>query len=178
MGRLDRGIGIMPLIIETGSIVPNADSYVTRAEYITYAASLGVIVADNEDTDVKLRKSKIFIDSHEDNLKGVRVQRDQSSAYPRVGVVIDNWHWNSDEIPRQVILAQLNITLDIEAGIDPYNPPVNPNRATIAERVEGAVSVQYANSGGVQKLGRSSAATALMSSLLKRNGLSIALERS
>lgn len=169
----------MPLIIETGSIVPNADSYVTRAEYITYAASRGVTVADTEATDVTLRKAAQFIDSHEANLKGVRVSRDQSMAFPRIiSEAIEGCYWSSTEIPRQVILAQLNIALDMEAGIDPYNPPVNPNRATIAERVEGAVSVQYANSGGVQKLGRSSAATALMSSLLKRNGLSIALERS
>lgn len=168
----------MPLIIETGSIVPNADSYVTRADYITYASKIGIVIADDDTTDEKLRKSAQFIDSHEPNLKGMRVQRDQPMAFPRDGVYIDNWLWESDEIPRQVMLAQMNIALDIEAGIDPYNPPVNPNRATIAERVEGAVSVQYANSGGVQKLGRSSAATALMSSLLKRNGLSIALERS
>lgn len=167
----------MPLIIETGQIIPNADSYVTRAEYITYAASRGVTVADTEATDVTLRKAAQFIDSHEANLKGIKVDRDQPMAFPRSGVYIDGWFWNSEEIPRQVILAQLNIALDMEAGIDPYNPPVNPNRATIAERVEGAVSVQYANGGVAQKLGRTSTATALMNSLLRHSGLSIALER-
>lgn len=167
----------MPLIIETGSIVPNADSYVTRADYITYAAARGVTVADVDATDVTLRKAAQFIDSHESNLKGMRVQRDQPMAFPRIGAYIDGWHWNSEEIPRQVILAQLNIALDMEAGIDPYNPPVNPNRATVAERVEGAVSVQYANGGIAQKLGRTSTATALMNSLLRYSGLSIALER-
>lgn len=167
----------MPLIVENGQIIPNADSYVTRAEYITYAASRGVTVADTEATDVTLRKAAQFIDSHEANLKGIKVDRDQPMAFPRSGVYIDGWFWNSEEIPRQVILAQLNIALDMEAGIDPYNPPVNPNRATVAERVEGAVSVQYASGGIAQKLGRSSTATALMNSLLRHSGLSIALER-
>lgn len=168
----------MPLIIETGAIVTDADSYVTRADYISYASKIGVVIADDDTTDEKLRKAARFIDSHEPNIKGMRVQRDQPMAFPRDGVYIDNWLWESDEIPRQVILAQMNIALDIEAGIDPYNPPVNPNRATVAERVEGAVSVQYANGGVAQKLGRTSTATALMNSLLKHSGLSIALERS
>lgn len=168
----------MPLIIETGAIVTDADSYVTRADYITYASKIGVVIADDDTTDEKLRKAARFIDSHEPNLKGMRVQRDQSMAFPRDGVYIDNWLWESDEIPRQVILAQMNIALDIEAGIDPYNPPVNPNLGKKSVSVSGAVSVEYmTGSSTPQKMGRSSTATALMACLLKRSGLSIALER-
>lgn len=169
----------MPLIIETGSIVPNADSYVTRADYISYASKIGVVIADDDTTDEKLRKSAQFIDSHEPNLKGMRVQRDQSMAFPRDGVYIDNWLWESDEIPRQVILAQMNIALDMEAGIDPYNPPVNPNLGKKSIRVDGAIAVEYMVGNAVsQKLGRTSTATALMSSLLRNSGLmGVPLER-
>lgn len=169
----------MALITENGSIVTGADSYVTRADYITFAASMGVTVADSDATDVTLRKSARFIDSHEPNLKGVTVSRTQTMAFPRAGVSIDNWTWSSDEIPRQVILAQMTIALDMEAGIDPYNPPVNPSRATVEERVEGAVSVRYDNGGATQKLSRTSTATALINSLLISSGLmSITLVRS
>ena len=169
----------MALIVETGLIITSADSYVTRADYITFAASRGVTVADTEATDVTLRKAAQFIDSHEANLKGIKVDRDQPMAFPRAGVYIDGWFWNSEEIPRQVILAQLNIALDMEAGIDPYNPPVNPNLGKKSVRVDGAVAVEYMVGSAVsQKLGRTSTATALMSSLLRNSGLmSVPMER-
>ncbi len=169
----------MALIVEDGSIVPGADTYVSREDYIAYAKSMGVTVEDNEATDVKLRKAANFIDSHEADLKGTKVHRDQPMAFPREGVVLENWPWSNHEIPRQVLLAQLNIALDIEAGIDPFNPPENPSRIVIEERVEGAITVKYSDPrGGSRKLGRDSSATALMNLLLKRSGLRIVLERS
>lgn len=169
----------MALIVENGSIVTNADSYVTRAEFIAYAAARGVTIADTEATDVMLRKAAQFIDSHGDNLKGDKTHRDQPMAYPRVYLTLEGWNWNSNEIPRQVLLAQLNIALDINSGIDPYNPPVNPELAKQSVSVSGAVSVTYAIGSSIpQKVGRSSTATAIMSVLLKNSGLSIALERS
>lgn len=169
----------MTLIIENGSIVPNADSYVTRAEYITYAAARGVTIVDDETTDVKLRKAAEFINSHEPNLKGSKVEKDQPLSYPRIGLVLENFSWSSNEIPRQVILAQLNVALDIEAGIDVYNPPVNPQLGKKSVEVEGAVKIEYAiDNNSPMKVGRSSSATAIMSVLLKNSGLSIALKRS
>jgi hypothetical protein len=170
----------MALIIENGSIVTSADSWVTRAEFITYAASLGVTVANTDATDITLRKAAQFIGSHEANLKGYKVNRDQPLAFPRSDVEIDGWYWSSAEIPRQVLLAQLNIALDIEEGVDPYNPPANPNLIERSVNVAGAISVEYAIGGLVpQKVGRSSSATALMACLLKNNGLmSVRLERS
>ena len=161
----------MALIVEDGSIVTGADSYVSRADYIAYAAILGVTIASTDATDIQLRKAAQFINEHEGNLKGDRVERDQPMSFPRNGVVIDGWTWNGNEIPRQVTLAQMNIALDINAGYDPYNPAVNPGRATKREKVEGAVEVEYMGEGKGQKLSRTSKADALLSSLLLRSGL-------
>ena len=168
----------MSITVEDGTLVADANSYVSRADYIAYAASVGVTIADDADADIELIKAAQFIDSHEANLKGVRVERDQAMAFPRYGVTIDGWAWGEDEVPRAVILCQLNLAVDIHAGIDPFNPPPNPNRATKREKVEGAVEVEYMGDGAGQKLGRDSRAQALLSSLLLRNGLtSITLER-
>jgi len=120
-----------------------------------------------------------LIDSHESNLKGAKVQENQPLSFPRMGFDAECFYWNSNEIPRQVILAQMAIALDLEAGIDIYNPPTNPNLAKRSVSVDGAVSVEYAiESGGQQKVGRTSTATAIMSTLLKNNGLSMAMVRS
>lgn len=170
----------MSLIVETGALVSGANSYVSRTDYITYAASFGVTIANDSAADVELLKAAQFIDQHEANLKGDKVTRDQSMGFPRTGIMIENWYWSSTEIPRNVILCQMQTALDIHAGFDPYNPAVNPNMIKKRARVEGAVDVTYAVSdGNGQKLSRTSTADALLNSLLNRSGLfNIALVRS
>lgn len=166
------------MIIEDGSIVANSDSYVSRADYIAYALSFGIVITDAVAADYELVKAAQFIGSHEGKLKGYLVDRDQSMSFPRYNLFIDGFSWASNEIPRQVILCQMALAMDVNAGIDLYNPPVNPNRATSSERVEGAVDVSYFGSGASSKQSRTSTAQSLLNSLSTRSGLTIALERS
>lgn len=168
----------MALIVENGSIVTGANTYVSRADYITFAASVGVTIANTDAADVQLIKAAQFIDQHEANLKGDRVERDQPMAFPRAGVIIDGWDWSHTEIPRNVILCQMQLALDINAGFDPWNPSVNPSLAIKREKI-AVIETEYAvgESTG-QKLSRTSTADALLNSLLNRSGLfSISLER-
>jgi hypothetical protein len=164
----------MALTIEDGSIVTGADSWVTRAEFIAYALARGVIVADEDATDVYLVKAAAFIDDHEANLKGWRVERDQPLSFPRGDLYIEDWYWQPTEIPRQVKLCQMAYALDMKSGVDIYNPPQNPGLIAKSKRVEGAVSVSYAVSDtSPQKLGRTSTGEALLASLLNANGMSV-----
>lgn len=169
----------MALIIETGSQVSNSNSYVLRADYIAYALTIGVTIADDDDADVQLIKAAEYIGRHEDNLRGSLVDRDQSMAFPRYDLTIDGWSWTSEEIPRQVILCQMTFALDLNAGDDLYNRAQNPNLFTKREKVEGAVEIEYAVSeSNGQKLSKTSTGDALLSSLLKNSGLfSISLVR-
>lgn len=170
----------MPIIVEDGSLVANANSFVDRADYIAYAASIGVVIPDDVSADAELIDAAEFIAQHEANLKGNKVQRSQSAPFPRTGLVIDGWHWGSDEIPRNVILCQLAFALDVHAGRDLWNREVNPNLAVKKERFEGLATVDYAISEKTgQKLSRTSKGDALLSSLLNSNGIfNIPLERS
>lgn len=168
----------MALILEDGSIVTNSDTYVSRTDYIAYAAARGTTIADEEATDVQLLKAAEYIDRHEDNLKGDLVERNQSMAFPRSNLTIDSWYWGSDEIPRQVILCQLAFALDINAGVDLYNRPQNPNLITKSEKVD-VIEIEYAVGETTgQKLSQTSTGDALLSSLLNNSGLiSISLVR-
>lgn len=160
------------LTIENGSIVPGANSYVTRQEYIDYAAAIGIVITDDETADIELIKSSQFIEAKEPFLKGERASRDQPLAFPRTGFFADGWWWTATEIPRQVILAQIALALELRAGIDLYNLPANPNPAIKSASIEGAVSVQFAISDQPgSKLSRDSQALALLNSLLDRSGL-------
>lgn len=161
----------MAIIVENGTIVTGANSFVTRAEYITYAASVGITIASDTAADIELIKSGEFINAQEGGLIGYKVDRNQAMAYPRNDLILEGFSWAENEIPRQVILCQMALALDIHAGIDPYNPPANPERATRRERVEGAIEVEYFGTDGATKMSRSSTSTALLKSLLKNSGL-------
>lgn len=164
----------MAVTVETGAIVTGADSYVSRADYIAYAATVGVTITDDATADVQLVKSAEYIDRHEANLKGYRVTRAQPMAFPRYDLYIEGWTWLETEIPRQLTLCQMMFALDINAGIDLYNRPQNPNLIAKKERVEGAIEVEYAVSESTgQKLSQTSTGDALLNSLLKSNGLKL-----
>ena len=161
----------MALIVEDGSGVVNANSYVSRADYIAYAATLGVTIADDAAADVELIKAAEYIDAHKSNMKGYQVNKSQDMAFPRYNVFIDGWHWSSNELPRNLILCQMRFAMDVHDGIDLFNRPANPNLVAKSEEVVGAVKVEYALDGANQKLGRSSKGDALLNSLLNLSGL-------
>lgn len=160
------------MIVEDGTIVTGANSYVSRADYIAYALTLGITIADTDAADYQLIEAAEFIDRHEANIKGWKTDRDQPMSFPRNDFWIQDWYWTNEEIPRNVVLCQMAFALDINEGIDIFNPPQNPGIGVKSERVEGVVKVEYAVDGGTgQKLSRSSSGDALLASLLKRNGL-------
>jgi hypothetical protein len=161
----------MALIIENGTIVPNADSWVTAADYAAYVSSFGFDAGTLAEQESALRQAALYIGSFEPRLKGARISREQSLCFPRSGVVIDGFTWNDDEISRNVKLCQMQYAIDIQVfGIDPYNPPASASTGIKRERVEGAVEVEYAVTES-QRLSRNSTSRALLSSLLVNNGL-------
>lgn len=160
------------LIIETGAIVTGADSYVTQANYATYAASIGAVLGDVESQKLSLRNAAIYIATYEPRIKGEKVERSQPLSFPRKNLIIENFDWSEDEIPRQVQLCQMQLAIDINAGVDIYNLPASASVAVKRERVEGAVEVEYAVSNA-QKLSRNSTSRALLYSFLKDGGLSV-----
>jgi len=159
------------IVVEDGSIVTGANSYISRADYIAWAASIGVTIASDTTADEELIKAASFIDQHEPNLQGTRTNRDNPMAFPRWRVLIDGWYWNSDEIPRNVILAQQAYALDVHNGIDLWNKGANANLIASEKTVTGAVSVKFAVSGSDQKMTNTSTGDALLATLLKRSGL-------
>lgn len=130
------------IILEDGSLVTGATSLVSRGEYISYAASVGTTIADSIGTDRQLVDAMRFINSLEPKFNGVRVERDQALCFPRQGLYYEGWSWGYTEIPEAAKIAQMEVALYINAGLDPYNP--QQNKIVTSERVEGAVSVSYA----------------------------------
>lgn len=161
----------MAIVVEDGSVVTGANSYVSRADVIAYAAARGVTLADTTVTDGYLLKAADYLESLAEQLKGERYSRDQPMCWPRSGVSIEGYDWDDDEIPRQLISAQCALTVEISQGIDPFNPEAVKGPIT-QESVVGAVSVTYASATS-SKVRKDTNSRALVALLLKRNGFNV-----
>jgi hypothetical protein len=97
----------MPLVIEDGSNVANANSYVTRAEIIAYAALRGVTIEDVDASDVFAIKAMDYIEIQD--YKNSATYDTQVLAFPRD---------DETEIPQGIKDAQCEAAMLISQGVD------------------------------------------------------------
>ncbi len=71
------------IVVEDATKVVGANSYVTMAEYIDYAASLNLTVTDTQAFRTQIIKAAQFIGGLESVLKGDTTEKNQPMAYPR-----------------------------------------------------------------------------------------------
>lgn len=161
----------MAIVVEDGSVVTGANSYVSRADAIAYAAARGVTLADSTATDAYILKATDYLESLADQYQGERYTRDQALCWPRAGVSIEGYDWDQDEIPRQLIAAQCALIVEISQGADPFNVEAVKGPIT-QESVVGAVSVTYASATS-SKVRKDTNSRALITLLLKRNGFNV-----
>lgn len=161
----------MAIVVETGAIVTSANSYVSRADVIAYAAARGVTLADTTATDALILQATDYLESLADRYIGERYSRDQALCWPRSGVVIEGYSWDYDEIPRQLIAAQCALVVEINAGDDPFNATAKKGPIT-EETVSGAVTVRYASATS-SKVSKDSNSRTLINLLLVRSGLTV-----
>lgn len=136
----------MSLIVEDGSIVAGADSYVSLSGARALAAKYGwELPADDTEAEQALRNGAGYVGLQEPAMCGRRVSAAQELAYPRQGVTLYGFPVSADSIPSQVIRAQVAAAVEYGAGTDVR--ATNDGRATSLERVEGAVTVEYFNNG-------------------------------
>lgn len=116
----------MPLTIEDGSNVVDANSYATRAEIIAYAAARGVTIADDAASDVFAIKAMDYIERQD--FKGVPTYGipgvDQALQWPRDNVSYQGSYFEADAIPKLLKNAECEGAMLISQGID-----LEPNRA-------------------------------------------------
>lgn len=132
----------MPLVVEDGSGLANADSWASIAVSDAYANGVGNLTwidGDQEFKEQALRRSANYIMAvYEKKMAGKRTQGiDQSLAYPRTGVVLnDGTVLEDDYIPRILINAQ------IEGAFREFTAPGSliPD-VTSAARVQKSVAV-------------------------------------
>lgn len=112
----------MALIVETGSIVPNADAYADVAYVDTYEASYkptsAWTAANTTSKEVAIRQATQYIDSFYRGLwSGLAVSDEQSLAWPRYSAVdAEGFTLASDTIPEKLKQAMAEAALRAISG--------------------------------------------------------------
>lgn len=132
----------MTLIVENGNQIPNANSFVTDAEYQAYAIRKGLTVADTEwEREIQLFNAIDYITSKESCMQGYRVSSTQALLFPRTGVLLHGWVFSSNAIPSELKNAQMEAAA---SGLALLTNTTNNNAKR--EKVD-VLEVEYNGSG-------------------------------
>lgn len=149
----------MTLVVENGTGLPNADSYVSLADANAYAASRGLTFpiagADATLAEQALRRATVWLDAaYRGRFSGYRKnRRDQALEWPRTGALDAMCPPNPidpDEVPVEIVQATIEAAVREKASPGVLSPDVTPGKIISEVAVEGAVSVKYATPGSVQ----------------------------
>lgn len=162
------------IIVEDGTIVENANSYVTDDEFKSYANLRCFDVPPTQpERESLLILGMDYLASQESKMQGVRVDSTQELSYPRVGVCLYNQPVSASAIPAN--LKQAQIELAIQAKESPLL--ISENTQNLASFNVDDVYAETYFSGGSWTEVRTDRADAYLSPLLKNGGSTHILTR-
>lgn len=126
----------MAIVVEDGSVVTGANSYVTEAELSAYATARGVTLTG--DTEELLIRAMDYVESL--GFIGIKLTDTQPLQWPRADVILDSYYVNVDTIPDELKNGLMQVAMAIDAGED----PLADIPKEIASASVGSVSVTYA----------------------------------
>lgn len=134
----------MSLIIEDGTIVAGAESFVTVAEARDWASKRGVTLSATDSVvEVLLRKACDFLQSVELRYKGARVDDAQALAWPRQQVYLygNTTAIATTYVPQQLKDAQCQLAID---AVSRDLQPTGDGRQVVMKQVDVLVT-QYSD---------------------------------
>jgi hypothetical protein len=115
--------------------------YVTLSEFDQYAMRFGATLpASDSERMVLLEKASQYLDSIDDKLIGKRTERDQEHAYPRRGLKINGFYFESDYIPNIVKQVQMALAVDLMNGAVAFAETTN---VQVTREKVGSIEVAY-----------------------------------
>ena len=136
----------MTLVVENGTGLTNAESYVSVANADARLTALGKTDWAALSTTVKeqsLRRATAYIEqAYRSRWKGTKSTRDQALSWPRWGAMVDGWVLDGNVIPTDIANACAELALTASAG----DLNANLTRAVVREKV-GPLETEYAQFG-------------------------------
>ena len=164
----------MALIIEDGSIVSGANSFVTAADMVAYAALRGVTIPASATTqEQQIILAMDYIISREQSMKGQRVTELQDLPYPRYNVRFNGYYITASTIPSELKNAQIELAIQVGNSELLISETTN-NTQSIS--LDGVVSKSFFSGGSYSTI-RTDKADAYLDVLMLNNGSNNMLTR-
>lgn len=182
------------LVVEDGTGLANASSYVSAAEIRAYALARGVTLAADDapgDTlvDQMAIKAMDYIEANRSYFYGWKLKTTQRLSFPREGVPAEpdgmaylgsvvNGHENllyggvtyrdPAPLPPELIEAQCRLTMEVKAGVDLL--PTQVSGRFLKRQKLGPIEREFSEAVGVFTLPKMPAIDALLDPLLRPRG--------
>jgi hypothetical protein len=145
----------MALVVEDGTIVADANTYINRAAIIAYAADRGVTLANDATTDTKIVKAMDYLALYDQQWKGEQVEYGvQTLAWPRKYVYIGTATtvFPDDEIPGQLVRAQAELVLQVNNGVN-LLPTLSGDTAFVKREKVDVIETEYSEAMALKLAG-------------------------
>lgn len=154
------------IIVEDGSVVSGANSFVSVADARVYASNRGVSLptVDDEVASLLIRACD-YIMAQEPKFSGSRTSTEQELAFPRDGAYQLGVELGSNQIPKVLVSAQCQLAMDAHAGIE-LLPNLNKSGLVKREKI-GPIETEYADPITVGTNPVLTAATSLLEQLYR-----------
>ncbi|NWC48715.1 hypothetical protein HX788_08785 [Pseudomonas edaphica] len=131
----------MTLIIEDGTGKPDAESYASAEDLAMYAVKFGTVIPVGVlEQEALLRRAALAMDGMV--WKGRKTNSEQALSWPRREVLLDHEIKPNNYLPARIQYGQMALAAEIHQ--DDIDPVEKRKGAVTLERVEGAVTREYA----------------------------------
>lgn len=156
----------MALIIEDGTEVADANSYISVTDARTWAGARGITLsADDTVVEVLLIKAMDMLNTYRTRFKGTKSTETQALQWPRYLVYIDEVLLADDVIPQELIDAQVQYAIEAQSN---DLQSTGTGQETIREKV-GPIETEFAPRGSSTLQAKFHKAEAFLAPLLKTN---------
>lgn len=138
------------LIVEDGSIVSGANTYVTVAEFTQFCSDRNININNSrgDESELLIQAMDYF---EQQPFKGIKFIETQPLQFPRSDFYLDGYLTDSDAIPQLVKDAQITIAISIMEHNDPLS---TLDRAVKREQVD-VLEIEYMDNAGPSVIIRS-----------------------
>lgn len=132
------------LIVEDGTGVSGANTYVSVAVCKNYLSMIGATIPSDQEITAMLLNSCSYIDSFSPKYTGEKQHDVNMLSFPRIGCLLDGAMPIPESIiPSILVDCQLNLVEHVISG-GSLTTSANEVKFVTGERVEGAIDIKYA----------------------------------
>lgn len=132
----------MTIVVEDGTNVAGANSYVSLDELKAYATERGITLpASDAELEVLITKAMDYIELRDENYRGDRVYDDQPLSWPRIEYDMELG------IPKE--LKKVEMVLAVAAMTVDFFPVSSGSSAAKKKTTVGPITVEYATQSGL-----------------------------